>query len=66
VKDAGLMLSFSMPSVLNVAPCTGALYCWHKKLGECYQKDDMQMLYPKLRESDILVLADSGVYSVAG
>jgi multimeric flavodoxin WrbA len=57
VKDAGADVELFYAKRLNVAPCTGALYCWHKKLGECYQKDDMQMLYPKLRESDILVLA---------
>ncbi|MEM4704349.1 MAG: NAD(P)H-dependent oxidoreductase [Candidatus Bathyarchaeia archaeon] len=42
---------------MNIKPCTGELYCWNKKPGACYQKDDMQMLYPKLREADILVLA---------
>ena len=33
------------------------MYCWYKKPGECYIKDGMQMLYPKLREADILILA---------
>ncbi|MBU4349217.1 NAD(P)H-dependent oxidoreductase, partial [bacterium] len=28
-----------------------------KKAGECCIKDDMQLLYPKLREADILILA---------
>jgi len=42
---------------LNVKPCDGELYCWRKRPGECYIQDDMQMLYPKLREADILVFA---------
>ena len=42
---------------LNVKPCNGEFYCWNKKPGECYIKDSMQSLYPKLREADILVLA---------
>ena len=33
------------------------MYCWYKKAGECCIKDDMQLLYPKLREADILILA---------
>jgi len=57
LREAGAAVEVFYARRWNVAPCTGALYCWHKKLGECYQKDDMQMLYPKLRESDILVLA---------
>jgi multimeric flavodoxin WrbA len=42
---------------LNVKPCDGELYCWNKKPGECYIQDNMQSLYPKLREANILVLA---------
>jgi multimeric flavodoxin WrbA len=33
------------------------MYCWYKKPGECCIKDDMQLLYRKLREADILILA---------
>jgi multimeric flavodoxin WrbA len=33
------------------------LYCWNEKPGECCIQDDMQLLYPKLREADILILA---------
>ena len=45
-------------SRLQVKPCTcGEMYCWYKRPGECCVKDDMQSLYPKLQEADILVLA---------
>lgn len=31
--------------------------CWYKTVGQCIFKDDMQILYHKLRDADILVLA---------
>lgn len=42
-----------------VAPCTGCLAC--EKTGQCVIKDEMQEIYKKVEESDILVLA-SPVY----
>jgi multimeric flavodoxin WrbA len=43
---------------LKVKPCTcGEMYCWYTKAGECCIKDDMQLLYPQLREANILILA---------
>lgn len=43
---------------LKVKPCTcSEMFCWYSEPGECCIKDDMQLLYPKLREADILVLA---------
>lgn len=42
---------------LNISPCTGELHCWFKVPGQCYIQDDMQNLYPVLRESDTLILA---------
>src|SRR5512139_723189 len=42
---------------LNIKPCIGDFQCWEEKPGVCVQNDDMQMLYPKLRDADVLVLA---------
>ena len=42
---------------LKIRPCLGDFQCWYEKVGKCIQKDDMEQLYPKLREADILVLA---------
>jgi multimeric flavodoxin WrbA len=42
---------------LKPKPCTGEMKCWWKTPGECYIKDDMQKVYPKLREADVLILA---------
>lgn len=40
----------------KIAGCTGCEYCF-KHDGECCQNDDMQALYPILRECDVLVYA---------
>lgn len=56
--DAGSEVELFYARHLKVKPCTcGEMYCWYKKAGECCIKDDMQLLYPQLREADILILA---------
>jgi len=58
MMDTGSEVELFYARRLKVKPCTcGEMYCWFKKAGECCIKDDMQLLYPKLREADILVLA---------
>ena len=39
----------------HITPCTECLQCLQK--GECVVLDDMQKIYPKLLESDIIILA---------
>ena len=56
--DAGGEVKLFYTRRLKVNPCTcGQMYCWYKKPGECCIQDDMQVLYPQLREADILILA---------
>jgi len=57
MKEAGADVELFYASRLDVEPCTGEFHCWYEKPGECYIKDDMELLYPKLREAEILVLA---------
>ena len=57
MKEAGASVELFYAKHLNVKPCTGELYCWSKKPGQCYINDSMQSLYPKLRDADILVFA---------
>ena len=57
MREAGAFVELFYAKRLNVKPCTGEFYCWNRKPGACYQEDNMQMLYPKLRKADILVLA---------
>jgi multimeric flavodoxin WrbA len=55
---AGCGVELFYASRLKVKPCgCGEMYCWYNKPGECCFKDDMQSLYPKLKEADTLVLA---------
>jgi multimeric flavodoxin WrbA len=57
MKEAGAEVSIHYTQRLNIKPCTGIFQCWYKTPGKCYINDDMQMLYPKLREADIWVFA---------
>ncbi|MGB8252587.1 MAG: flavodoxin family protein [Anaerolineaceae bacterium] len=58
VKDAGSEVDVQYASRLKVDPCAcGRMYCWNVKKDECCFQDDMQMLYPKLKLAEILVLA---------
>lgn len=56
-KEAGASVELFYAKKINVTPCTGELQCWNRTPGQCHIQDDMQILYPKLREADVLVLA---------
>ena len=57
MKEAGAVVELFNVTRLNVKPCVADFDCWWKKPGECIIKDDMQLVYPKLRDADVLVLA---------
>lgn len=57
MRDAGAEVELFYTKKLKINPCQGELSCWFRTLGECFQNDDTQMLYPKLREADIWVFA---------
>lgn len=58
MSDAGSDVELLHAGRLKVKPCAcGEMYCWYQIPGECCFKDDMQLLYPKLKEAEILVLA---------
>ncbi len=42
---------------MNIKPCTACDGCRKKTHVDCVIKDDMQMLYPKLRSADVIVIA---------
>ena len=48
---------------LNISYCRACLTCMHKTPGQCAQRDDMDQLYPFLRESDSFVMG-TPVYTV--
>ena len=58
MMDAGSHVELFYASRLKVKPCScGTMYCWTEMPGECCIKDKMELLYPRLKESDTLVLA---------
>lgn len=57
MTEAGAQVELFYAKRLNVSPCTGEFYCWNEEPGKCYIRDNMQLVYPRLRESDLLVLA---------
>lgn len=42
---------------MDIKPCTACGGCRKKKHVDCVIKDDMQILYPKLRSADVIVIA---------
>jgi multimeric flavodoxin WrbA len=58
MADAGCAVDLIYASRLKIKPCScGQMICWYKTPGECCFRDDMQDLYARLRQADILVLA---------
>jgi len=57
MKETGAQVELFYSKQLNVDPCGGEFHCWYEKPGECYIHDSMQLVYPKLREADMLVFA---------
>lgn len=57
MRDAGAEVELFYTKKLKINPCQGEFNCWFKTPGKCFQKDDMQMLYSKLRKADIWVFA---------
>jgi hypothetical protein len=56
MKEADATINLVYTKKLKVRPCLGDFHCWYESVGECIQTDDMQDLYVRLREADILVL----------
>jgi multimeric flavodoxin WrbA len=57
-SDAGGEVEVFYTSRIKPKPCScGEMSCWYKNPGECCIKDGMQPLYPRLKESTVLVLA---------
>ena len=56
MQEAGASVEIIYPKKLKITPCNGDFQCWSSKIGKCIHSDDMQSVYPKLREADILIL----------
>ena len=57
MKEAGAEVEVFYTKKLDINPCQGEFNCWLKTPGECFQKDDMQWLRPKMEAADVMVLA---------
>jgi multimeric flavodoxin WrbA len=57
MKEKGAEVECFYTKKLKIKPCLGEFNCWLKTPGECFQKDDMLMLLPKIAGADVLVLA---------
>ena len=55
MKEAGAEVELFYTREIEINPCMGEGNCMVKNPGWCYQDDDMNMLLPKIRESDVLV-----------
>lgn len=63
MKESGCEVEVFYTRKLKIEPCIGDMSCWFKNPGICGQKDDMQMLLPKIKEADVIVWASPVYYS---
>ena len=57
MKEAGAEIDLFNTKKLKINPCQADYACIMKTHGKCIQQDDMQTIYPKLKEADIIVFA---------
>jgi|AntAceMinimDraft_16_1070373.scaffolds.fasta_scaffold04395_6 multimeric flavodoxin WrbA len=57
MQSAGAVVDKVYSSQLAMKSCIGDFYCWNVVPGKCIHKDDMDMLYPRIKKAEILVLA---------
>jgi multimeric flavodoxin WrbA len=57
MRGSGAEVELFYTRKLKINPCLGDFRCATHTGGTCIQKDDMQMLHPKLCEADIWVMA---------
>jgi multimeric flavodoxin WrbA len=57
LREGGADVELVYTKKLKIAPCLGCFSCWLKTPGKCIQKDDMEIVLPKMGQADVLVLA---------
>jgi multimeric flavodoxin WrbA len=57
MKQAGAEVDLFYTKTMKINPCQADYACIMKTHGRCIQQDDMQPLYPKLKEADTIVFA---------
>jgi multimeric flavodoxin WrbA len=57
IEEAGAEVELFYTKNLQIHPCQGDLACWVNTPGMCSQKDDMEVLLPKLAAAEIWAFA---------
>lgn len=57
LEVGGVKTDLFYTAKLDINPCSGRFICWTKTPGECKWDDDMEKVYPKLKESQIWVFS---------
>lgn len=57
LEQGGAQVDSLVVKDLNINPCLACLSCMHRHPGRCTQRDDMDLVVPLLRQSDLLVWA---------
>lgn len=57
MRDSGADVEVIQLHKLEIGECTGDFHCWEMNPGECDINDDMQILYSKIKNADIIVLS---------
>jgi multimeric flavodoxin WrbA len=57
MKESGAEIDLFYTKKLKINPCKADYACIMKTHGKCIQQDDMQTIYPELKEADIIVFA---------
>lgn len=61
MQEMGAEVELFYTKKLRIQPCQGDFHCAVETPGECFQKDDMKMLHPKIVDADFWIFA-SPVY----
>jgi len=56
LSESGATVKDIQLKEMNISPCRACLTCMHKTPGQCAQRDDMDQIYPLLKESDLFVM----------
>ncbi len=57
MENAGADVELIYSKKQKIRPCIGCFKCWYETIGKCCIQDDMQAIYPKLMDSDIVFFA---------
>ena len=59
-QEAGHTVQVINAAQSDIHPCTGCIHCGYE--GPCVQKDDMNQIYPAVKECDVVVLSSPLYY----